>query len=172
MQQWWLWWRGFAAALIYSKVVVALCCCSGGGVALLQWWFAAFVRGGAALCIWCVVHDGVMMVVRIWMCVRVSRKLWICVSIGYRLWICVSIGCRFSRSGALWRRRRNCGPVHCFRQGWRLPWWWKEMMKIRVARAWCRCVEEDGGGCCVSSARWLASVLFWPETETELYGFG
>jgi len=29
------------------------------------------------------------------------------------------------------------------------------MMKIRVARAWCRCVEEDGGGYCVSPTRMI-----------------
>ncbi|QCE07593.1 hypothetical protein DEO72_LG9g2613 [Vigna unguiculata] len=56
MQQWWLWWHGFAAAPICSKVVI-----------LQQWWFTAFVRGGAALCIWCVVHGGVMMVVLCWL---------------------------------------------------------------------------------------------------------
>jgi len=112
MQQWWLWWRGFAAAPICSKVVI-----------LQQWWFAAFIRSGAAfvrggdtLCIWCVVHGGVMMVVQIWMCVRVSRMLWICVSVGCKF----CVGCRWwltvfllqkllQCSGALRRRRRNCG---------------------------------------------------------------
>ena len=48
--------------------------------------------------------------------------------------------------------------------------------EIRVARAWCRYVEEDGGGCCVSSARMIGfgSILtrgrngtLWLQVTTE-----
>ena len=42
------------------------------------------------------------------------------------------------------------------------------MMKIRIARAWCRCVEEDGGGCCVSPTRMIGfgSILTRGRNET------
>jgi len=59
-------------------------------------------------------------------------------------------------------------------------------MKIRVAQAWCRCVEEDGGGCCVSPARmigfcsiltrgrngtlWLrVTTAFWPHPNMSRF---
>ncbi|QCD89986.1 hypothetical protein DEO72_LG4g938 [Vigna unguiculata] len=73
MQQWWLWWLRSVRRWWWHCVVAVV-------VILKQWWFAAFVRqwrcycralqwteartSCVALCIWCVVHGGVMMVVR------------------------------------------------------------------------------------------------------------
>jgi len=162
-------------------LVVRIRCCSdlfegGGGIALLQWWW--FYNNGGSLPSFAVAllsASGASFTVAWWSwsasgCAFTFRascgsEFLLAAGGGSRCWLrcgeedeTVLAGMFASDKG---------GGYH----GDGKRWW-----KLGLLEAWCRCVEEDGGGCCISPARMIGfdSILtrvrngtLWLQVTTE-----